>query len=326
VPAGLPGPAGAVLAYAALAAVCSVRLGERGRRWLVDAGLARRAPWTVEARAAGIPARVRPRWGMVAPAGLVAGATVLLLAPGPPRPPDGPTLSLLDVGQGDAVLLQDGPRAALFDTGRPGAPLVDELRASGVERLDLVVITHSSSDHEGGLTALLAAMPVGFVLDGRGPGREAGGEGGGARFEGLPATLPRGIPEQGQRFSVGRVAVEILWPPPGEPRRGDPNLTAAVAVARTRTTSALLTADAESQVTLPLDPPDVDVLKVAHHGSDDPGLAQLLAATTPRTALIPVGRNTYGHPTPATLATLREAVPDVRRTDRGGTIRVPLGP
>ena len=78
-------------------------------------------------------------------------------------------------------------------------------------------------------------------------------------------------------------------------------------------------------MTLPLDLPDVDVLKVAHHGSDDPGLPQLLEKTTPRTALIPVGRNTYGHPTPETLAAL-EAVPDVRRTDRDGTIRVPLGP
>jgi competence protein ComEC len=168
-------------------------------------------------------------------------------------------------------------------------------------------------------------MPVGMVLDGRGPGREHGGEGGGARYEGLPRNLPRGIPEQGQTFAVGRIAVEILWPPPGEPRTGDPNLTATVAVARTTTTSALLTADAESVVTLPLDPPDVDVLKVAHHGSADAGLPQLLQKTTPRTALIPVGRNTYGHPRPETLAALKAAVPDVRRTDEDGTIRVPLG-
>jgi competence protein ComEC len=202
---------------------------------------------------------------------------------------------------------------------------VAELRRAGVTRLDLVVLTHSSSDHEGGLPALLDAVPVGMVLDGRGPGREAGGEGGTARFEGLPPRLPRAVPEQGQRFAVGRIAVEVLWPPPGEERRGDPNLTAVVAVARTRTSSALLTADAESEVTLPLGVPDVDVLKVAHHGSADPGLPELLGRTTPRTALIPVGRNTYGHPTPSTLAALR-AVPDVRRTDRDGTIRVALGP
>lgn len=320
----LSGPLAAGLSYAVIAVGCAVRLGERPRAWLVRTGLVRRGPWTLEARAAGAPPPLRPRWATIAPLGTLATATALLLAPGPPRPPAGPTLSLLDVGQGDAVLLQDGPRAALFDTGLPGAPLVTELRRSGVERLDLVVITHSSSDHEGGLPALLEAMPVGMVLDGRGPGRGQGGEGGGARYEGLPPKLPRGVPERGQRFQVGRIAVEILWPPPGEPRRGDPNLTATVAIARTATTSALLTADAESEVTLPLRPPEVDILKVAHHGSADPGLQQLLEQTTPRTALIPVGRNTYGHPAPEALRAL-SAVPDVRRTDRNGTIRVPLG-
>lgn len=321
----LPGPLATAIAYAVIAAACAVRLGERPRAWAVKAGIARRGPWTLEARAAGAPAPLRPNWATIAPLGLLATATALLLAPGPPQPPDGPTLSMLNVGQGDAILLQDGPRAALFDTGKPGSPLITELRRSGVERLDLVVVTHSSSDHEGGLKALLEAMPVGMVLDGRGPGREHGGEGGGARYEGLPPSQPRGVPEQGQRFSVGRIAVEILWPPPGEPRRGDPNLTATVAVARTHTTSALLTADAESQVTLPLDPPDVDIYKVAHHGSADPTLPQLLEQITPRIALIPVGHNTYGHPRPETLQALHDAVPDVRRTDEDGTIRVPLG-
>ena len=63
--------------------------------------------------------------------------------------------------------------------------------------------------------------------------------------------------------------------------------------------TALLTADAESPVTLPLDLPDVDVLKVAHHGSEDPGLPQLLEEVRPELAVIPVGRNTYGHPAPS---------------------------
>lgn len=313
-----------LLVYAGLIAAVLVRPSARVRRWLVAAGVARTAPWTLEDRAAGAPASLRPRWATLAPVGVLVAATALLLAPGPPAPPDGPTLTMLDIGQGDAILLQDGERAALFDTGKPGAPLVSELRRAGVRRLDLLVLTHSSSDHEGGLADLLAALPVAMVLDGRGPGREHGGEGGSGRFEGLPATMPRDVTARGQRFALGRIAVEILWPPPGEERRGDPNLTATVAVARTRTTSALLTADAESEVTLPLDPPDVDVLKVAHHGSADPGLPELLARTTPRVALIPVGENTYGHPAPTTLDALK-VVPDVRRAD-AGTTRVPLGP
>jgi competence protein ComEC len=84
----------------------------------------------------------------------------------------------------------------------------------------------------------------------------------------------------------------------------------------------LLTADAESNVTAGVDLPVVDALKVAHHGSDDPGLPDLLERLRPKIAVIEVGaHNTYGHPTPATLAALR-TVPIVRRTDRDGMVRV----
>jgi competence protein ComEC len=85
----------------------------------------------------------------------------------------------------------------------------------------------------------------------------------------------------------------------------------------------LLTADAESDVTAPLELPDIDALKVAHHGSVDPGLPALLARTKPEVAAIEVGRhNTYGHPAPATVAALHAAVPEVVRTDRDGTVRL----
>jgi competence protein ComEC len=202
---------------------------------------------------------------------------------------------------------------------------VRELRAAGVRRLDAVLITHSSADHEGGLAPLLDALPVGAVVDGRGPGREHGGEGGGARFADVPAAMARAVPAAGQTITAGRLRLEVLWPPPGDERAGDPNATATVVLARLGDTTALLTADAESPVTLPLELPDVDVLKVAHHGSQDPGLPALLEQIRPEVAIIPVGPNTYGHPAPSTLAALA-AVPTVRRTDVEGTVRVPLGP
>jgi competence protein ComEC len=84
----------------------------------------------------------------------------------------------------------------------------------------------------------------------------------------------------------------------------------------------LLTADAESPVTLPLDPPPVEILKVAHHGSADHGLPELLERLHPRIAVISVGLgNDYGHPTPSTLAALRES-PGLRlyRTDEDGRV------
>jgi competence protein ComEC len=85
-----------------------------------------------------------------------------------------------------------------------------------------------------------------------------------------------------------------------------------------------LTADAESDVLAPLDLPMVDVLKVSHHGSADPGLPALLTRLRPRVALVEVGHgNSYGHPAPATLRALHR-VPVVARTDRDGTVRIDL--
>jgi competence protein ComEC len=86
----------------------------------------------------------------------------------------------------------------------------------------------------------------------------------------------------------------------------------------------LLTADAESDVTLPLNPPPVEILKVAHHGSADEGLARLLELTHPDVAVISCGRNNdYGHPTPSTVATLAETSDlEVFRTDQDGRVVV----
>jgi competence protein ComEC len=85
----------------------------------------------------------------------------------------------------------------------------------------------------------------------------------------------------------------------------------------------LLTADAESDVLSTLDLGPVDVLKVSHHGSADAGLASVLERLRPRLAAIEVGaHNTYGHPVPATVATLRAAGVAVYRTDRDGSVRL----
>jgi competence protein ComEC len=95
-----------------------------------------------------------------------------------------------------------------------------------------------------------------------------------------------------------------------------------VALVRVGDFDLFLSADAESNVTAPLPLPHVEAMKVAHHGSADPGLPALLARLRPAVATIEVGRgNTYGHPTPSTLAALR-VVPHVYRTDRDGTVRL----
>jgi competence protein ComEC len=95
-------------------------------------------------------------------------AVALGLAPGPPGPPAGFAVSFLDVGQGDATLVQHGDHAVLVDTGPPGAPVLDRLRSAGVRRLDALVLTHPQADHDGNAERVLAALPTELLLDGSG--------------------------------------------------------------------------------------------------------------------------------------------------------------
>jgi competence protein ComEC len=125
---------------------------------------------------------------------------------------------------------------------------------------------------------------------------------------------------------AGGIELRILSParePPSAHAGEDPNQRAIVAEARLDGLRMLLTADAESDVLSGLDLDPVDVLKVSHHGSADPGLPALLERLRPRLAGIEVGAdNTYGHPAPETLAALRAAGVAVYRTDRDGSIRI----
>jgi competence protein ComEC len=263
-----------------------------------------------------------------------------------PRPPADLTVSFLDIGQGDATLIQHGRAAVLVDTGPPDGPILTRLRTAGVRRLDLLVLTHAALDHDGAAAAVLSALPVELVLDGEeANARPAPGPFGtraaapvappgpfGTRAAAPVARLAaarhvrRIASDAGQVLRVGPVELRVLWPrrAPTAPPGAEPNDRATVLHVRDGAFDLLLTADAESNVTAGLELPEVDALKVAHHGSDDPGLPGLLRRLRPRVAVIPVGaHNSYGHPAPATLAALR-AVPVVRRTDRDGTVRLTI--
>jgi competence protein ComEC len=233
-------------------------------------------------------------------------------------------VTFLDVGQGDATLIQRGGAALLFDTGPPDGPIVARLRRAGVRRLDLLVVTHAQDDHDGGAAAVLRAMPVGTVLDGRDGVRDVAG----ARMavEARSRRVRLVVPRAGQTLRVGGVTIHVLWPVAAPALRdpgADPNQRAIVAEARADGVRLLLTADAESDVLDRLDLESVDVLKVSHHGSADPGLPALLARLHPRLAAIEVGRNNrYGHPAASTVRALASSGAAIVRTDRDGSIRV----
>jgi len=141
-----------------------------------------------------------------------------------------------------------------------------------------------------------------------------------ARGRHVPVLVAR----SGNAYRLGRLRVEVVWPDgPGAPGE-DPNQHAVVLLVSYGDLDVLFTADAEADVTTRLRLPPVEVLKVAHHGSADPLLPDLLDRLRPRVAVISVGRgNDYGHPTPSTLATLeRRSGLVVCRTDRDGAVTV----
>ncbi len=237
-------------------------------------------------------------------------------------PPERLTVSFLDVGQGDATLVQDPTGGAvLFDGGPPEGRVVRRLRAAGVERLGAVVATHMSRDHHGGLAEVLQEFPVDLLLEG----------GDGTRDPSFRAMLAeadrRGIRRVagrvGQTLRVGALSVRVLGPPPrgpGPPPE-DPNPRAVAAVVSSGAFDLFLSGDAESPSLLNLPLPDVEAMKVSHHGSADPGLSAVLARLRPQVAGIEVGEgNSYGHPTAGTLRALAGAGARVYRTDQQGTI------
>jgi competence protein ComEC len=139
----------------------------------------------------------------------------------------------------------------------------------------------------------------------------------------VPAIAPQTLALAG-----GDLLVRVLSPPPRPPGPApeDPNPRAVVALVSSGEFDLLLSADAESDALLPLDLPEVDAMKVPHHGSSDPGLPETLERLDPEVAAIEVGPNTYGHPAPSTLAALERAGVDTYRTDRDGTVTlVPAG-
>jgi competence protein ComEC len=268
-----------------------------------------------------------------APRGRRAAALVSLLAlvlvgwrlqpaHGVPPSPAGLRITFLDVGQGDSALIQVPEGAVLVDEGAPEAHVAHQLERLGVHHLAAAVLTHPQRDHVGGAADVTDQLSVGFLLDPGLPARSSDERAArdSARQHGVRIVLARA----GEEFRLGRLDVHVLWPDgsgtPGE----DPNQHAIVLLVSYGSVDALLTADAESDVTLPLRLPSVEILKVAHHGSADDGLAELLAVLRPRVAVISVGaHNDYGHPSPSTLTTLgRFSGLSVYRTDRDGRVSI----
>jgi competence protein ComEC len=237
-------------------------------------------------------------------------------------PPTGLRVTFLDVGQGDATLIQVPEGAVLVDQGPPEARVADQLTELGVRDLALLVMTHPSRDNIGGARDVIDKLEVGVVLDPQLAHDNPYGDPAlaAARREGIRTNVARA----GMTYRLGPLTVRVLWPKDRGSAGEDPNDSATVLLVSYGEVDMLLPADAESNVTLLLRAPPVEILKVAHHGSEDDGLTELLDVVDPEIAVVSVGaHNDYGHPAPSTVAALeRFRGLEVYRTDKDGRVVV----
>jgi competence protein ComEC len=245
-------------------------------------------------------------------------------------PPSGSlSVSFIDVGQGDGVLVQAGGEDYLIDAGRAeeGPNIVDFLRSRAVgEELDGIVVSNPDADHIGGFLDVFDAFEVERVY-------ASGDPKGTLTYN----TFLRAARDEGSEFEVvragrlldwGGVRADVIGPPPGE-LFSETNDNSVAILLTYGTARVLLAGDAEAReeeymaggpYTGPL-----TLLKVTHHGSSTSSTPLFLSRFPPRIAVIQCGAdNPYGHPTPETLARLQRVGAKVFRNDEHGDVIVTI--
>lgn len=309
---------------------CGAVLAESASRvWGVVAGLPTSfiatpaVPWWIAVVWACAAAWLWLRWPVPRRAARVRAAAIALLAalvvPTLLTPPFTGGVDVLDIGQGDAVLVRDGTQALLVDTGPDPVVLRRALARAGVHALDGVVLTHAHADHTGGVKGLAGVARPAWI--------------------GVPDVVDDDVDRLAEdcassagevvrlrrdmTWYVGETSVRVLWPRGGE-RNLDANDTSVVLLLERRGRRALLLGDAEDRAqrgALEGWSAPVDMLKVAHHGSPNGNVPTALALWAPPLALISVGAgNTFGHPSRTALDSLSQVGATVRRTDQEGDL------
>lgn len=260
-----------------------------------------------------------------APALALASTVGFVAWPSAPRRLE---VAALDVGQGDAILIETPSGANVLVDGGPGRAV---LRGLGDElswrdrRIDVLVLTHPQADHATGLIDVLARYDVRRVVVA------------GASADGVvPAAFLRAVKDEdrtievvsaGDRLDFGDgVSLDVLWPRSGDPAPANPNDGALVLRLAWRDVAFLLTSDIEAAAERGLLASGVnlraDVLKVAHHGSATSSGAAFVAAVSPSLSVVSAGEdNRFGHPAPAVRARLG-AYGDVLVTAERGRVHI----
>ncbi|MFV1962535.1 MAG: ComEC/Rec2 family competence protein [Acidimicrobiia bacterium] len=263
-----------------------------------------------------VTVRFPPSRSAVAVGGAVI-VVVLVLGGGSPVPDPG--VIVLDVGQGDAILIHGGDDTyALVDGGPDALVLADRLRKYGVDRLDLVVLTHVHADHIAGLSGLVGKVSLGQVWIRTDPHVSA-------ELERLTSALrdygvPVVEPQVGDTFRLGSLRLVVEGP---LRKYASPNDQSLVLTVRGSERTMLLAGDIETLAQGELSYLRADVLKVPHQGAgtSDPEWLEEVGADL---AVISVGPNQFGHPVGWVIEVLEGSGAEVVRTDEVGDVVVPL--
>ena len=238
------------------------------------------------------------------------------------------TVSFLDVGQGDAILIRSPEgKVALVDAG-PSKDTLDVLKDEGVDKIDVVIASHHHADHIGGMAEVIKKYKPKVYVDSGSSHTSGVYKKVLSAVDAAGCQLVQPKKDSERKIELGSVVLR-LFPQPPEDDRNENNNSVGIRL-EYHDFSVLLTGDSEEgERAWWLKNADsslyrrVAVMKAAHHGSRNGMNAEWLKATEPKLVVISCGEdNSYGHPHATTLRLLKRLNVPEKRTDVDGTITV----